>query len=165
MILMNFNVLAHPNDELGARVPDADGMKLWRTFHAYNRGQVGLVLNEDTLKDSRKEIFETWLQRESIKASFYETVGENVDIRFDRIHRLSTAFGRADWYVDSDVELCTRLVKAGVKCFVYANPSIILPEWHETRVARPWDELAAELDRQAELVNTRNWGNYEEPEG
>jgi hypothetical protein len=161
VIIFNFDVIAHPGPELGARVPDADGMKLWRTFHAYNRGQLGIVINEFLYDPFRKEIFETWLTRENVKASFYEAVGDSADIREDKIHRLSTAFGRADWYVDSDVDMCTRLVTKGVKCFVYANPSIILPEWHEDRAPRPWDQLAAELDRQAEVVSERNWGDME----
>jgi len=164
MILMEFNVLAHPGSELGARVPDPDGIKLFRTFHAYNRGAVGIVTQEDLHDPTRKGIFETWLTRENVKASFYEDVGASPDVREDKIHRLSTAFGRADWYVDSDVDMCTRLVRKGVKCFVYANPSIILPEWHERRSPRPWDELAAELDRQAEMVSERNWGDMERSE-
>lgn len=161
MIIFNFDVIAQPGPELGARVPDPDGMKLWRTFHSFNRGQVGLVINENLYDPVRKDIFETWLQRESVKATFYEPVGDSPDVREDKIHRLSTTFGRADWYVDSDVDMCTRLVSKGVKCFVYANPSIILPEWHQVSTPRPWDLLAEELDRQAEVVSERNWGEME----
>jgi len=160
VILIEFNVLARPGPELGARVPDADGMKLFRTFHAYNRGQVGIVTQEDLHEQHKREIFETWLKRENLKASFYDSVHGNRDLREDKIHRLSTAFGRADWYVDSDVDMCTRLVSRGVKCFVYANPSIILPEWHETKSPRPWDLLAAELDKQAEATHSRDWGQH-----
>jgi hypothetical protein len=161
MIVVNFDCLAFPNDELGARLPDPDGMKLWRMFHEQNRGAVGLVYKGDLYDKAKKEIFEDWLKRERIKASFYEEITADITIQEEKVHRLSTMFGRADWYIDNDVPLCTRLVRRGVRCFLYANPQIIMPEWHESRSVRPWDELTAELDRQAEMLAERSWGEME----
>lgn len=161
MIVLSFDVLAFPGPELGARVPDPDGMKLWRMFHAQNRGAVGLVYKDDLYDERKKEIFEEWLKRESVKASFYEAVGTDITIQEAKIHHLSTLYGRADWYVDSDVTLCTNLVKRGVRCFVYANPQIIMPEWHESRSVRPWESLMNEMDRQAEMLSERAWGEME----
>ena len=161
MIIFNFDTIAHPGNELGARVPDPDGMKLFRMFHAETRGGVAIVYKDDLYDEKRKEIFEEWLKRENVKAQFYEAIGTNQDLQVEKIHRLSTMFGRADWYVDYDVPLMTKLLTKGVRCLVYANPQIIMPEWHESRSVRPWDELAGELDRQAELLAERNWGDME----
>lgn len=161
MIVMNFDCLAYPGKELGSRVPDPDGMKLWRMFHAQSRGAVGLVLKDDLYEPTRKAIFEDWLKRENIKASFYEEIGTEPRIQEEKVHRLSTMFGRADWYIDSDVDLCTRLVKRGVRCFIYVNPQIIMPEWHEHRPVRSWGDLKAEMDRQAEMLSERSWGEIE----
>lgn len=161
MIVVNYDVLAFPAKDEGARVPDPDGMKLWKMFHAQNRGAVGLVYKNDLYDKAKKEIFEDWLKREQIKASFYEAIGTDPTIQEERVHRLSTLYGRADWYVDSDVDLCTRLVKRGVRCFVYANPQIIMPEWHESRPVRSWASLQAEMDRQAELLSERTWGEID----
>jgi hypothetical protein len=161
MIVFNFDVLAYPGPNLGARVPDPDGMKLWRMFHEQSRGGVGLVYKGDLYDETKKSIFEDWLKRERIKASFYEEITEDPTVQEEKIHRLSTMFGRADWYIDHDVRLCTKLVKRGVRCFVYANPQIIMPEWHESRTVRPWDDLTAEMDRQAEMLSDRYWGEME----
>ena len=161
MIIFNFDCLALPGKEMGARVPDPDGMKLFRMFHAETRGAVAIVYKGDLYEDKKRELFEEWLKRENIKAQYYEAITTEIGVQEDKIHRLSTMFGRADWYVDSDVPLCTRLIKRGVRCFIYANPQIIMPEWHESRTVRPWDELTAELDRQAELLAERNWGDPE----
>ena len=160
MILVNFDVIALPGEELGARTPDQTGMRLWQMFHNQHRGHVGLVVNLDIAHED-KDILETWLTREGVKAAFYEAVGPNPAIREEKIHRLSTLYGKADWYVDSDVEMCVRLLKLGVPSFVYANPQIIRPEWHDDPTPRPWDELAAELDRQATVLQTKNWGDVE----
>lgn len=161
MIIFNFDTLAFPHKEMGARVPDPDGMKLFRMFHAETRGGVAIVYKGDLYDERKKEIFEEWLKRENVKAQYYEEIGTNIDLQVEKIHRLSTMFGRADWYIDSDVPLMTRLLTKGVRCLVYANPQIIMPEWHESRSVRPWDELAAELDRQAALLAERNWGDLE----
>jgi hypothetical protein len=161
MIVFNFDVLAYPGDELGARVPDPDGLKLFRMFHAQTRGTVAIVYKGDLYDPTKKKIFEEWLKRENVKASYYEAIGSDTALQEHNVHKLSTMFGRADWYVDDDPELCTRLYSKGVRCFIYANPQIIRPEWHETRSARPWDALVAEMDRQAEMLSARAWGEME----
>lgn len=156
VIIVNFDVVARPGDELGSRVPDPQGIRLWSMFREQNLGRVGLVVNYD--HDMKRDILETWLKKEGIKASFYDAVGTNKDIKREKILQLLSLHGRAEMYVDTDVELCTALIKDGVPCLIYANPTIIRPEWHDMAPKRTsWEELSAELDRQALLKAERDW--------
>lgn len=156
MILFNFDVIARPAETLGQRQPDSDGRYVWNLFHEQEMGRICLIVNDDYDKD----LFETWLKRESFKAAMYEFVDFSDPIlRAERIHTISAIWGRAKWYVDNDARVCAETLKRGIPTLLVASPYIIRPEWTAPKQIRSWDSLTLELDDQAIKASTKTWND------
>lgn len=156
MIVFNFDVLARPGKELGARLPDPDGMRLWRMLHEQSLGRVAVVVDEEV----DIPIFEHWLKINGVKAAVYDIFDTNdPQIKAERIHRLSMSVGRSDWYIDNDPVTAAITMKLGVPTLLVCNPYIVRPEWVGAKAKRPWDDLVQEIDSQAEMRANKTWGD------
>ena len=159
MLLFNFDVIARPNAELVKRQPDPDGRSLWRSFHASTRGNMAIVCDEDY----PREHFEHWLTIEGFKPTTYELMDSHDPyIKEEKVHLLSTMFGRSGWYIDTDPRTIALTLAKGIPSLLVGAPYTIRPEWENEVPIRPWDELVAEMDRQKILKVTKTWTDMEE---
>lgn len=154
MIVFNFSVLAKPAETLATRQPDSDGRAVWGAFFDKYMGRIILVCNEDYDRAQ----FTEWLKREQFKASmldFIET--EDPVLRAEKVHRVGSAAGRIDWYIDNDPRTCAETLKLGIPTIVVASPYIVRPEWDGGRKVKDWGSLVDELDTQALKAAERTW--------
>lgn len=150
MIWFNFDVLATPHEEIGSRQPRRVGFNLWRYIADGTQSNVS-VTYRGRLTGTERALLDTWMRRENIKPTVFHELEDDLQLAVTKVHELSTLYGAADLYIDTDVRMCTELLKRGVPTLCLSDPVIVRPEWYEATVIRPWDELAAEKDRQAEL--------------
>lgn len=154
MIVFNFSVLAKPAETLATRQPDSDGRAVWGAFFDKYMGRIILVCNEDYDRAQ----FTEWLKREQFKASmldFIET--EDPVLRAEKVHRVGSAAGRIDWYIDNDPRTCAETLKLGIPTIMVASPYIVRPEWDGGRKVKDWGVLVDELDTQALKAAERTW--------
>lgn len=154
MIVFNFSVLAKPAETLATRQPDSDGRAVWGAFFDKYMGRIILVCNEDYDRAQ----FTEWLKREQFKASmldFIET--EDPVLRAEKVHRVGSAAGRIDWYIDNDPRTCAETLKLGIPTIMVASPYIVRPEWDGGRKVKDWGALVDELDTQALKAAERTW--------
>lgn len=155
MIVFNFDVLARPNKELGARLPDPDGLRLWKMLYEQTLGRMAVVVDESV----DLAIFEHWLKLNGIKAAVYDVLDTHDPmIKAEKIHKLSMAMGRSDWYIDNDPVTAAITMKLGIPTLLVCNPYIVRPEWVGTKAQKPWDALVQEIDEQAEMKANKTWG-------
>ena len=158
MIVFNFDVLARPSADLGARQPDPEGRDLWRMFFEKSVGRIVLVVNDDV----NRQIFEVWLKKEGFKPALYEVMDTHDPVlKAEKVQLLTTSFGKASWYVDNDPATCARTMRLGIPTLMVCSPWVVRPEWHEQRVPRDWDDIVAETTRQAVIKAEKTWGEFE----
>ena len=156
MIVVTFDVIAHRSEELGASQPSKHGRKLWNLFfNAYN-GRICLLVN-DVAKHQHQLVME-WLKRENYKPGsidfHWEKGSEN---RLDRVRALHAAHTNIDWYIDTDPEAVSKVLKDGIPTLLVSVPFTIRPEWEEPRTNIAWDKLSNELENQALKKAEREW--------
>jgi len=155
MIIFNFDVLALPGKEFGARVPYPEGMRLWSDLFETHMGRLAVVIDEAP----QSHILEHWLKINGIKAAVYEELGTtDPQMKAEKVYKLSMAVGTKDWYIDTDPRTVAITMKLGMPSLLVANPYIVRPEWVDPQHNRPWDELVEEIDRQATMRAARDWG-------
>lgn len=158
MIVFNFDVIARPSENLGARQPDPEGRDLWRMFFDKSVGRIVLVVNDDV----NRQILEIWLKKEGFKPALYEVMDTHDPVlKAEKVQLLTTAFGKASWYVDNDPATCARTMRLGIPTLMVCSPWVVRPEWHEQRVPRDWDDIVEESARQAVLRAEKTWGELE----
>lgn len=156
VIIVNFDVIARPGKELGARLPDPEGMRLWKMFHDQTMGRIALVIDEEVPKD----IFEHWLKVNQVKPAIYEMLDVvHPDLKAEKVHILSMTMGISDWYVDNDPYACAFTLRLGIPTLLVCNPYVVRPEWSGVKAARPWDTIVTEIDNQSLQRAERTWGD------
>ena len=154
MIVFNFSVLARPAENLSLRQPDSDGRAVWGAFFDKYMGRIILVCNEDYDRGQ----FTDWLKREQFKASMLDFIDVTDPVlRAEKVHRIGSAAGRIDWYIDNDPRTCAETLKLGIPTIVIAAPYIVRPEWDTGRKIKDWGSLVDELDNQALKAAERTW--------
>jgi len=156
VIVFNFDVIARHSETLGSRLPDPDGRRLWNMFFDHSVGRIALVVNEDV----DTGILETWLKKEGFKPVVYEVLDTpDPTLKAEKVQLLTTAFGRANFYVDNDPPTCARTMRLGIPTLMVCTPWVVRPEWHEERVPRDWDDIVEEKTRQTLLRAEKTWGD------
>ena len=156
MIVFNFSVLARPAETLATRQPDSEGRAIWGAMFDKYMGRIILVCNEDYDRTQ----FTEWLKREQFKASMLDFIDETDPVlRAEKVHRVGSAAGRIDWYIDNDPRTCAETLKLGIPTLVVACPYIVRPEWDGGRKFKEWGSLVEELDTQALKAAVRTWGD------
>lgn len=154
MILFNFNVIAKPNDTLADRQPSPEGRSLWKILNEAYMGRIILIVNEDYPRDK----LEHWLKGEGFKPSMYEMLDESdPSLLSQKIHRIAAVFGKPHWYVDTDPEVCSKMIALGIPSLVVACPYTIRPEWNSPKEIRKWDTLVSELEEQVMRAAEKTW--------
>jgi hypothetical protein len=154
VIVFNFNVLATPAETLPLRQPDPNGRAVFSMMFEKYMGRICVV---STIEYDRP-VFEDWLKRERFKASSYEFIDEvDAVLQAEKVHRIGSAFGRIDWYVDNDPRVCAETLKLGISTLVAASPYVVRPEWNGSRYIKEWGTLVDEMDSQALKAAEKTW--------
>lgn len=158
MILFNFDVLARPNTDFGARIPDPDGILLWRAMHEQTIGRVGVVINGSP----KKGHVEHWLKVNDIKASFYEIL-DSTDPKVieEKVSLYLASAGGRHMYFDTDPSVIAQTLQAGIPSILVCQPFVIRPEWSTTKRMRSWEDLTQEIDKQKLAKAEKTWGDDE----
>lgn len=159
MIVFNFDVLARPHVELGARVPDPEGIYLWRTLHEATIGQMGIVVTED-LPDTK--LLEAWLKMNNVKAIMYDVLGtREPKLCAESVARILSAAGGRGMYFDVDPATISNTYASGIPSLLVCQPHVVRPEWSSEKKMRGWDSLVEEIDRQVLAKSEKNWRELE----
>ena len=155
VIVFNFDVLARPGEELGARVPDPEGMYLWRTLHETTIGQMGVIMSAE-LNDTT--MLETWLKINGVKAIMYDVIGtREPKVNAESVARILAAAGGRSMYFDTDPATVSETYASGIPSLLVCQPFVVRPEWSTQKKMRGWDTLVEEIDRQALAKSEKNW--------
>lgn len=158
MIVFNFNVIARPSQELGSRVPDPDGMYLWRTLHEASVGRVGLVVEEA----SDKNVLETWLKINNVKAVMYDVLDTTEPkLCAEKVALIMSSAGGRGMYLDTNPHTIANTMQLGIPSLLVCQPFVVRPEWSSKKTMKGWDTLVEEIDKQAMARSERNWGELE----
>lgn len=158
MIVFNFDVLARPSREFGSRMPDPDGILLWRAMHEVTIGRLSVLVNAA----SNKDLLEHWLKVNNIKAASYDVLdSEDPALIADKVHLFMSAAGGRHLYFDTNPETVANMMRMGVPSMLVCQPFVIRPEWDTPRVRRGWEALTLEIDRQNIARADKTWGEIE----
>jgi hypothetical protein len=159
MLVIHFDVLALPAEELVERLPSSEGRKLWNVLFDKYMGRIVVIIDAETDLHFAQE----WLKRERFKAS---VIHQALDMYEDRATARSEAawlvaaqLGRMDWYLDTDPATCAAMLAKGVPTLLVAVPSVMRPEWRSPRSVRGWDAITSEIDEQALRRAEKTWGD------
>lgn len=158
MIVFNFNVLARPSQEFGARVPDSDGLLLWKAMHQETIGRIAVMVNGSPSRD----MVEHWLKVNSIKAAAYDIL-DTIDpvVVADKVSLYMAAAGGRHMYFDTDPMAVSLMMKAGITSILVTQPFVVRPEWHTEKQMRSWESLTQEIDKQKLARSEKTWGDIE----
>jgi len=152
MLVVTFDVLAYAQTEQamapGARQPIPEGQKLYEALYARYSGRM-VILADDGLSE---EILSAWAKREGFKhAAVYTTTGKGPEAMRDKVRDLNAVYGKIDWFVDTNPETVTLVMKDAVACILMCLPQFVRPEWRndKPRERQVWAELTRELDVQS----------------
>lgn len=156
MILFSFDVLAAPNDELGARQPIPEGRRLWNAFATSYNGRLAVcssgIRNTPLLME--------WLKKEGFKASTVDIVEDSSSqAKIDRVLSLNAVYGKIDWYIDIDPVAVAGVLRSGIPTLLVSIPHTVRPEWVDGRKVKAWDALVEEIETQTLAKAERTWGD------
>ena len=158
MILFNFDVLARPGENLGARVPDPEGMTLWRAMHEATVGRISVFVNGSPDKD----MVEHWLKVNGVKAASYDVADAvDADLIADKIHLYLATTGGRHMYFDTDPAVIAKTMAAGIPSLLVCQPFVVRPEWTGQRQMKSWEALTEEIDKQKLARAEKTWGDME----
>lgn len=158
MIVFNFDVLARPHPEFGSRVPDPEGLYMWRALYEASVGRMAVVVSGEANNDT----LETWLKLNQVKASTYDIFGTSEPgLCAEKVARLLAAAGGRSMYFDVNPATVAHTMKLGVFSSLVCPPYVVRPEWSTEKVMRDWESLTQEIDRQALMRSEKQWGDIE----
>ena len=157
VILFNFDVLARPNAELGARPPDPEGVYLWRALHEASVGRLGVLYSGDP----DIVMFENWMKINQIKAIMNDTTGTTEPrVCAEKAAAILAASGGRSMYFDTNPEVISHTYSMGTPSLLVCQPYVVRPEWSTEKPMKGWDVLTEEIDRQAIARAEKKWGDF-----
>lgn len=154
MILINFNAIANPGTELGARIPRQEMRRLWGALNAGYNNKLAIMATGIT----NTQLLLEWLKREGYKATTVDIVEEDdTNIKVDRVSAFNAVYGKISWYIDIDPIAVARVAHMGIPTLLLTVPDTIRPEWTEEKVIKSWDVLVEEIESQALAKAERTW--------
>lgn len=154
MILINFNAIAAPGDELGARVPRKEMRRLWGALNVGYNTKLAVLATGIT----NTPIFLEWLKREGYKATTVDIVEDDgLNVTIDRVVAFNAVYGKINWYVDVDPIAVAKVAHLGIPTLLLTVPDTVRPEWSEEKVIKGWDVLVEEIESQALAKAERTW--------
>lgn len=158
MILFNFDVLARPHEELGARVPDPEGMYLWRSLFEASVGRLGVLYSGDP----DTVMMENWLKINQVKAIMYDVTGTTEPkVCAEKAAAILAASGGRSMYFDINPYVVKEAYALGIPSMLVCQPFVIRPEWVSTKQMKGWDILTEEIDKQAIARAEKKWGDLD----
>lgn len=125
-------------------------------FHEHYGGRIVLVVNEGYKEDQ----LEHWLKMNGVKPAFIEILdAQDPAVKAAKIQLLMSTTGRMDFYLDVDPHTARETMALGVPTLLVALPFIVRPEWQTEPEARKWEDITAEIDRQAIMKANKTWGD------
>jgi hypothetical protein len=156
MIVVSFDVIANPSDELGSRQPNPAGRKLWNMMFMQNNGRICLLV--DGVNKTQHETVMSWLKKEGYKPNSIDFSSESgVDHRLERIRAIYAGYGKLDYYVDIDPAVARLAIKEGICTILITDPHVIRPEWEKVKDIRQWDQLVEEIEHQTLRKAEKAW--------
>jgi hypothetical protein len=154
VILINFDAIATPGDELGARVPRKEMRRLWGALNAGYNTKLAVMATGIT----NTPILLEWLKREGYKANTVDIVEEDsLNAKIDRVVAFNAVYGKITWYVDIDPIAVAKVAHMGIPTLLLTVPDTIRLEWSEERTIKSWDVLVEEIESQALAKAERTW--------
>lgn len=154
MILINFNAIATPGDEMGARIPRREMRRLWGALNAGYNNKLAVLATGIT----NTPIFLEWLKREGYKANTVDIMEEdNINVTIDRVTAFNAVYGKISWYIDIDPIAVAKVAHMGIPTLLLTVPDTIRPEWSEEKTIKSWDVLVEEIENQALAKAERTW--------
>ncbi len=154
MILINFNAIAAPGDELGARLPRKEMRRLWGGLNAGYNNKLAVLATGIT----NTPVFLEWLKREGYKASTVDIMEEDgLNVTIDRVTAFNAVYGKINWYIDIDPIAVAKVAHMGIPTLLLTVPDTIRPEWSEEKTIKSWDVLVEEIESQALAKAERTW--------
>ena len=154
MIVFNFDVIARPHKEISARVPDPDGMYLWKSLHEASIGRLAVVVNEV----DRTDLLEVWLKINGVKAAMYDVLDTHEpNLKSEKIQALVAAAGGHSMYLDTDPKTVELMMRSGIPSLLVCQPYVVRQEWSTAKHMRAWGDLIEEVDRQALMRSEKKW--------
>lgn len=154
MILINFDAIAEPGNELGSRIPRKEMRRLWGALNAGYNTKLAIMGTGIT----NTQIFLEWLKREGYKATTVDIVEEDhVDIKVERVASFNAVYGKINWYIDIDPIAVAKVAHMGIPTLLLTVPDTVRPEWSEEKVIKTWDVLVEEIESQALAKAERTW--------
>lgn len=159
MIFFNFNVIAREGAELGSRVPDPEGMTLWRSMHESSVGRIGIIYSGPL--DSPHTL-EAWLKLNQVKAAMYEvTDTTEPKLCAEKVCLLAASAGGRTMYFDTDPDTIAHTYANGIPSMLVCQPYVVRPEWSSGKVMRGWESLVEEITKQKLARAEKQWGDIE----
>jgi hypothetical protein len=156
MLIFSFDVIAAPNEELGARQPIPEGRRLWNIFAGSYNGRIA-VLGAGI---SNSQIFMEWLKREGFKASTVDVIDQtSAQAKVDRVTSLNAVYGNINWYIDTDPAAVAGVMHIGIPTLLVTVPYTVRPEWVDKRQVKGWDTLVNEIESQTLAKAERTWND------
>lgn len=154
MILINFDAIASPGAEIGARIPRKEMRRLWGALNAGYNNKLAIMATGIT----NTPILLEWLKREGYKATTVDIVEEDtVNVKIDRVASFNAVYGKISWYIDIDPIAVAKVAHMGIPTLLLTVPDTIRLEWNEEKVLKSWDVLVEEIESQALAKAERTW--------
>ena len=158
MLIVTFDVIAYAQTDkaqvAGARQPIPDGQKLYEALFARYHGRVILLADNGI----SAEMLDSWAKREGYKFAHVDVAnGAGAKALCERVRALHAAYGKIDWYVDTNPEAVTLVMKEAIPCLLVGLPNFVRPEWREDkpREKQMWTDLTREIEVQSLYRTTK----------
>jgi hypothetical protein len=152
MLVFTFDVLAYANIDkamaVGARQPIPEGQKLYESLYHRYHGRT-IILGDGDI--SALQLGE-WAKREGYKFAHADvTRGRGPEAFRDKLRDLNAVYGKIDFFVDTNPETITLVMKDAIPCLLMALPQFVRPEWRDNKPKerKVWDDLTRELEVQS----------------
>lgn len=156
MIVFSFDVIAAPNEELGARQPIPEGCRLWSMLATTYNGRIAILGAGIT----NIPVFTEWLKKGNFKASTVDVTDQtSAQAKIDRVASLNAVYGKIDWYVDTDPSAVAGVMHMGIPTLLVTVPHTVRPEWVDGRKIKGWDTLVNEIESQTLAKAERTWND------
>lgn len=159
MLVVTFDALAYDRTEEGqlpaARQPIPDSQRIYEALYARFSGRI-IILGDDTVPVA---MLEQWAKREGYKFAHVDVAkGIGPKAVRDRVRDLNAAYGKIDWFVDTNPETVQLVMQDAIPAMLLCLPNFIRPEWRDNgpRERKIWSDLTKEIEVQSLYRNTES---------
>lgn len=159
MLVVTFDALAYDRTEEGqlpaARQPIPDSQRIYEALYARFSGRI-IILGDSTIP---VEMLEQWAKREGYKFAHVDVAkGTGPKAVRDRVRDINAAYGKIDWFVDTNPETVQLVMQDAIPSLLLCLPNFVRPEWRDNgpRERKIWSDLTREIEVQSLYRNTES---------